>query len=106
MARIKTAGHVVLILLSILLGALVIPFGVLLALSPGRPRPILDENGKVLEGSISEKTLISLTLRASRWQYWPPKSIMTTPSDFSALMAPLSFECSFAFIRITHWNEH
>jgi len=30
--------------------------GVLLALSPGRPRPLLDETGKALACSISEKT--------------------------------------------------
>jgi pimeloyl-ACP methyl ester carboxylesterase len=46
----------VLIIFSIPLGAILILLGVLLALSPGRLRPLLSENGKALAGSISEKT--------------------------------------------------
>jgi pimeloyl-ACP methyl ester carboxylesterase len=34
--------------------------GVLLALSPGKPRPFLDENGKALAGSISEKIHVTI----------------------------------------------
>jgi len=56
MARIATTGRIVSIIVSIPLGAIVILLGVLLALSPGRPRPLLDESGKALAGSISEKT--------------------------------------------------
>jgi pimeloyl-ACP methyl ester carboxylesterase len=56
MARIAKAGHIMLIVVSIPLGAILILLAVLLALSPGRPRPLLDENGKALAGSISEKT--------------------------------------------------
>jgi pimeloyl-ACP methyl ester carboxylesterase len=56
MARIETAGRFVLIIVSIPLGVILILLGVLLALSPGRPRPLLDEHGKTLAGSISEKT--------------------------------------------------
>ena len=55
MARIA-AGRIVLLTVSIPLGAILILLGALLALSPGRPRPLLDENGKALSGSISEKT--------------------------------------------------
>ncbi|MEN6389046.1 MAG: alpha/beta hydrolase [Syntrophomonas sp.] len=46
--------------LSILLACILILFGVLLALSPGKPKPFLDENGKVLAGSISEKIHINV----------------------------------------------
>lgn len=60
MARIATAGRIVLILVSVPVGAMLILLGVLLALSPGKPRPILDENGKTLEGSISEKTRVPI----------------------------------------------
>jgi pimeloyl-ACP methyl ester carboxylesterase len=56
MARIGTAGRIMLIIVSIPLGAILILLGVLLALSPGRARPFLDENGKALAGSITEKT--------------------------------------------------
>ncbi|MEW6184933.1 MAG: alpha/beta hydrolase [Thermodesulfobacteriota bacterium] len=45
-----------LIIVSIPLGVMLILLVVLLALSPGRPEPFLDENGKALEGSISEKS--------------------------------------------------
>ena len=34
--------------------------GVLLAVSPGKPEPFLDENGKPLAGSISEKIFIDI----------------------------------------------
>ena len=60
MARIGTAGRIVLIIVSIPLGAILILLGVLLALSPGRPRPFLDENGKALSGSISEKVHVRI----------------------------------------------
>ncbi len=60
MARIETAGWIVLIVVSISLGAILILLGMLLAISPGRPRPFLDENGKVLVGSISEKTHVRI----------------------------------------------
>ncbi len=60
MARIATAGRIVLIIVSIPLGAILLLLGVLLALSPGKPRPLLDENGKALAGSISEKTRVMI----------------------------------------------
>ena len=43
------------IIISILLACILILIGVLLVLSPGTMSPILDENGKPLAGSISEK---------------------------------------------------
>jgi len=49
------------IIVSIPLGAIPILLGVLLALSPGRPRPLLDESGKALAGSISEKTHVRIS---------------------------------------------
>jgi len=60
-ARIATAGRIVSIIVSIPLGAILILLGLLLALSPGRPRPFLDENGKALAGSISEKTHVRIS---------------------------------------------
>jgi pimeloyl-ACP methyl ester carboxylesterase len=59
-ARIGTAGRVVLIAVSIPAGALVILLGVLLAVSPGKPKPFLDGNGRVLARSISEKTHVEI----------------------------------------------
>jgi len=57
---IKRAGRILFITLSILLAGLVILAGVLLAWSPGEPKPFLDENGKVLAGSISEKIHVNI----------------------------------------------
>ena len=49
-----------LIILSILLAFILIIVAILLALSPGKPKPFLNENGKVLAGSISEKIHVSI----------------------------------------------
>ena len=49
-----------LIAISILLGVILIILGVLLALSPGKPRPFIDENGRALLGSIAEKTHVNI----------------------------------------------
>jgi len=48
------------IAVSILLGAILIILGVLLAVSPGKPRPFIDENGRGLSGSIAEKTPVNI----------------------------------------------
>ena len=48
------------IVIPILLAFLLILFGVLRLLSPGRPAPFLDENGSPLTGSISEKIHIDI----------------------------------------------
>jgi pimeloyl-ACP methyl ester carboxylesterase len=55
MAGIGTAGLIVLTVVGILLGVIVILVGVLLAVSPGKVKPFLDEQGRALAGSISEK---------------------------------------------------
>ena len=54
------AGRIMLTAISISVGLLVILFGVLLAFSPGKPRPFVDETGNVLAGSISEKIYVNV----------------------------------------------
>jgi pimeloyl-ACP methyl ester carboxylesterase len=49
-----------LIIPAILLIVVLILIGVLLAYSPGNPEPFLDENGKLLAGSISEKVFVKI----------------------------------------------
>ena len=49
-----------LIILSIFLVCILILAGVLLACSPGKAKPFLDERGKPLEGSISEKIFVNI----------------------------------------------
>ena len=46
--------------ISILLTAILILTGILLAMSPGRPEPFLDEKGNPLAGSLSEKILLNI----------------------------------------------
>lgn len=48
------------IFISILLASIIILLGVLLAMSPGRPSPFLDENGNPLPNSISEKIFVEI----------------------------------------------
>lgn len=57
---LRRAIGIVSIMLSILLACILILIGVILAWSPGKPTPFLDENGKVLASSISEKIHISI----------------------------------------------
>ena len=45
---------------AVLLVCVFILVGVLLACSPGNPEPFLDENGRLLEGSISEKVFVNI----------------------------------------------
>ena len=47
-------------LVSVLLACVVILVSALLVISPGKPKPIVDENGKPLPGSISEKIHINI----------------------------------------------
>jgi pimeloyl-ACP methyl ester carboxylesterase len=49
-----------LIMLSVLLGTMLIIAGSLMVCSPGKAKPILDESGKILAGSISEKVFINI----------------------------------------------
>lgn len=48
-------GRTVLMVVLIPLGLLVVLFGVLFAISPGKPRPLTDKQGRAVPGSISEK---------------------------------------------------
>ncbi len=56
----RKAGRMMLILISILLACVVILAGVLLAWSPGKVKPFLDENGSPLASSISEKVFVNI----------------------------------------------
>lgn len=60
MARIGTAGRILLIIAGIGLGCILILVAVLLVLSPGTQKAFVDEKGKVLVGSISEKVHVSI----------------------------------------------
>ena len=52
---VRKVYRIMLIFLIVLLVGAVILVGVLLTISPGKPEPYLDGNGKPLEGSLSEK---------------------------------------------------
>lgn len=52
--------RIMMITLSVLLACLLVLMGVLLAMSPGKPEPFLDEKGRPIEGSISEKIHINI----------------------------------------------
>ncbi len=57
---LRRAGRIVLITFSILLACILILVGVLLAWSPGKPKPFLNENGKEMASSISEKIHVNI----------------------------------------------
>ncbi len=56
----RKAGQIMLTTILILLTGIVILTGFLAAMSPGKPQPFLDENGKLLAGSISEKIHVDI----------------------------------------------
>ena len=56
----RKAGKLMLIFIAILLAGILVLIGLLLAWSPGKPVPFLDENGSPLKGSISEKIFIDV----------------------------------------------
>jgi pimeloyl-ACP methyl ester carboxylesterase len=60
MARIGTVELIVLTIVGILLGVIVILLGMLLAVSPGKVKPFLDEKGRTLAGSIAEKIHVNI----------------------------------------------
>jgi pimeloyl-ACP methyl ester carboxylesterase len=60
MSRIGTAGRIVLIIVSIPLGAILILLGILLSFSSGRPKPFMDDTGRPLVGSVSEKIHVKI----------------------------------------------
>ena len=57
---VRKAGRMILVVISILLAGLLILAGVLALRSPGKPNPILGEDGKPLAGSISEKIFVEI----------------------------------------------
>ncbi len=57
---LRKAGRIMLTTISILLAVIIILTGILLAMSPGKPQPFLDENGNPLAGSISEKIHVDI----------------------------------------------
>jgi pimeloyl-ACP methyl ester carboxylesterase len=57
---IKTTAQMLLILLSILITFILVIVIVLLIYSPGKPEPFLDNRGKPIAGSISEKTFVTI----------------------------------------------
>lgn len=57
---IKKIGKMLLILFSALIICLLILLGILRVFSPGKTEPFLDKNGKLLSGSISEKTFVTI----------------------------------------------
>jgi pimeloyl-ACP methyl ester carboxylesterase len=57
---VRKAGRMILVVISILLAGFLVLVGVLALRSPGRPNPILGEDGKPLAGSISEKIFVKI----------------------------------------------
>lgn len=59
-ACMRKAGRFMWIGLFIIAGFVIILGGILLFLSPGKPGPVLDENGNTLTGSLSEKIWVDI----------------------------------------------
>jgi pimeloyl-ACP methyl ester carboxylesterase len=59
-STIRKGARTMLIIFSILIIFILVLAGTLLVCSPGRVRPIADENGKPIEGSISEKIYVNI----------------------------------------------
>ena len=57
---VRKAIRMILIIPAVLFLCVLFLVGILLAMSPGKPQPFLDENGDVLPGSISEKIRINI----------------------------------------------
>jgi hypothetical protein len=57
----RTVGRMLLAVISILSVCLLMLVGLLLAWSPGKPKPFVDENGNPLAGSISEKIHLNIS---------------------------------------------
>jgi pimeloyl-ACP methyl ester carboxylesterase len=56
----RKAGRILLITISLFLTCISMLVGVLRLLSPGKPKPFVDENGKPLPGSLSEKVFVTI----------------------------------------------
>ena len=59
---VRLVGRIALITLTILIVFALILVGTLLVMSPGKPKPFLDKNGKVIAGSISEKIYVNVNM--------------------------------------------
>lgn len=57
---IQKMWRIMLVILSVILSCVLILTAILLLFSPGKVKPFLDENGRTLTGSISEKTFIDI----------------------------------------------
>ena len=57
---VQKVKYIMLTIPAVLLVCILILVGVLLACSPGKPEPFLDENGRALAGSISEKVFVNI----------------------------------------------
>ena len=60
MSIIQKGGRILLVILSVLFVCILLLIAALLAVSPGKVKPILDESGKPVSGSISEKIFINV----------------------------------------------
>jgi pimeloyl-ACP methyl ester carboxylesterase len=58
--KLPRAGRFMLIAIAVLLISVLILLGILLGLSPGTPKPLLDDSGNPLAGSISEKIRVKI----------------------------------------------
>lgn len=56
----RKAGRIMWVFFSVLLICMFILVGVLLTLSPGKPEPFLDEHGRLLPNSVSEKIFVDI----------------------------------------------
>lgn len=56
----RVAGRVALVALCILVAGVLLMLGVLLLWSPGKPKPIVDQNGSPLPGGLSEKIHVAI----------------------------------------------
>jgi len=56
----RKAGNIMLIIISVIFAGILILTGILWAMSPGKSKPFLDENGNPLAGSISEKIHVDI----------------------------------------------
>jgi len=57
---VRKVVRIMLIISAVFLICMLVLVGVLQACSPGKPEPFLDENGRPLAGSISEKIFINI----------------------------------------------
>ena len=57
---VREAARIMLIAVSILLASILMLAGILQLWSPGTPKPFVDENGRPIAGSISEKVFVNI----------------------------------------------